>query len=131
MLEVRESACHERVLLLRGRSHREEARRLVDDQEVRVLEEDFEAAPDATALRTVRVVRERRVLGHVEAGLVAGNASGIDAPGADRVARRASRETESTGDEEIEPHRRGVAGMRISMKKSGSPIRGFGPAPGP
>ena len=130
MLEIEERAAPERVLLARLGGHREEARRLVDDQHVAVLVEHREPGAHAAPRRAARVKLEAGIGADLGAGLVEGGAVHVHPARAHGLSRGPAGEPERARDGEIEPHGEG-AGIRTSTKKPGSPIRASSRAPGP
>ena len=104
VLEVGVDPRKERVLLVGLRREREEARRLVDDDDVGVFVEDGELRPDVSDRGPVDVERHSRGVRNVAAALAAGRPVDVDAPGLDVVARPPPRERMFAGDALIEPH---------------------------
>jgi hypothetical protein len=82
----------------------QETRRLLDDQEVRVLEQHDEPALHAPPFGTAGIEPDFDILGDVQPRLVPRDSADVDPARADGVARSAPGELEPAGDEEIEPH---------------------------
>ena len=133
MLQVVDGAGPERVLLAGLGGHGQEARRLVDDEDVVVLVEHGEARAHRAAHGAVRVELDRGAGRDLEPGLLGRRAVDVDASPTHRLARGPAGQGELLRDREVEPHgsRSGLCGTRSSTKKSGSPMRASGRAPGP
>ena len=132
VVQVVEDAREQRVLLVLGRRNGEQPGRLVHDQEVGVFDQNRETRADPVPRRTARDgKRASRVSATSRPGSSCNRSVHVHASRAHRIARRASRESECAGHGQVEPHGARRFGTRISMKKSGSPMRASGPAPGP
>ena len=131
VLEVVDGAGPERVLLARLGRHGQESGGLVDDQDVGVLVEHREASAHRAANRAPGMERDLGIRRDGVPGLLNGHAAHVDLAAPHRLARGPARQRESLRDGLVQPHRFAPCGTRTSTKKSGSPIRASGRAPGP
>ena len=135
-LEVLEDAAPESVpFALLGR-YGQQAGGLVDDDHVAVLVQHRQSRAHGPPRGPVADELDARPLGDVGARQLDRLAVHVHPAAADRLARRAPRESESARDLVVEPHRApaatdGARGTRISTKNPGSPIRAAALAPGP
>jgi hypothetical protein len=104
VLEVGVDPGEQRVLLVRFGREGQQARRLVDDDERRVLVKDGELRPDVSDRRAIEVERDPRVVADLPARLAADRALDVDPSRLDVVARLASRQRMLAGDTLVEAH---------------------------
>lgn len=105
VVQVVEDTGEKRLPFPLGRRDGKQTGRLVDDEEIGVLDENREPRPNAAPLRTARVKRELRLIVDLPPRLVARSTGQIDPSGPHRVSGGPARESESASDRQIESHR--------------------------